>query len=67
LLKPERISIGDEGFKNKAEKRMNELVQATNILVIASHSREVILQTCNRAIWLEHGKFAWMLMSIRLH
>ena len=31
-------------------------VQATNILIIASHSREVILQTCNRAIWLEHWR-----------
>jgi predicted ABC-type ATPase len=42
--------------KHKAELRMTELVQSTNILVIASHSRGVILQTFNRAIWLEHGK-----------
>jgi lipopolysaccharide transport system ATP-binding protein len=56
LLMDEWLSVGDEGFKHKAEQRMTELVQATNILVIASHSREVILHTCNRAIWLEHGK-----------
>ncbi|WP_305267862.1 ABC transporter ATP-binding protein [Methylobacter sp.] len=56
LLMDEWLSVGDERFKHKAEKRMAELVQATNILVIASHSREIILQTCNRAIWLEHGK-----------
>jgi lipopolysaccharide transport system ATP-binding protein len=56
LLMDEWLSVGDEGFKHKAEQRMTELVQATNILVIASHSREVILQTCNRAIWLEHGR-----------
>jgi len=31
-------------------------VRKTNILIIASHSKEQILQTCNRAIWLEHGK-----------
>jgi lipopolysaccharide transport system ATP-binding protein len=35
---------------------MTALVQTTNILVIASHSREIILKTCNRVIWLEHGK-----------
>jgi lipopolysaccharide transport system ATP-binding protein len=56
LLMDEWLSVGDQGFKHKAEERMRELVQATNILVIASHSRELVLETCNRAIWLEHGK-----------
>lgn len=56
LLMDEWLSVGDEGFKHKAEARMNELVQSTNILVIASHSRDLILHTCNRVIWLEHGK-----------
>lgn len=56
LLMDEWLSVGDEGFKQKAEVRLRELVQATNILVIASHSRELITATCNRAIWLEHGK-----------
>jgi lipopolysaccharide transport system ATP-binding protein len=56
LLMDEWLSVGDEGFKHKAEIRMAELVQATNILVIASHSRELVLRTCNRVIWLEHGK-----------
>ena len=56
LLMDEWLSIGDEGFKHKAEIRMTELVQATNILVIASHSRDLILHTCNRVIWLDHGK-----------
>ncbi len=56
LLMDEWLSVGDEGFKHKAEMRMTELVQATNILVLASHSRELILHVCNRVIWLEHGK-----------
>jgi len=56
LLMDEWLSVGDEGFKHKAEERMTELVQSTNILVIASHSRDLVLHTCNRAIWLEHGK-----------
>ncbi|GLC98055.1 putative o-antigen/lipopolysaccharide transport ATP-binding protein ABC transporter RfbE [Cupriavidus sp. TA19] len=56
LLMDEWLSVGDEGFRHKAESRMKELVQATNILVIASHSRELVQHTCNRAIWLEHGK-----------
>jgi lipopolysaccharide transport system ATP-binding protein len=56
LLMDEWLSVGDEGFKQKAEVRLRELVQATNILVIATHARDLIAATCNRAIWLEHGK-----------
>jgi lipopolysaccharide transport system ATP-binding protein len=56
LLMDEWLSVGDEGFKHKAEARMSELVRSTNILVIASHSRELVLHTCNRIIWLEHGR-----------
>ncbi|MFJ2713324.1 ABC transporter ATP-binding protein [Pseudomonas sp. NPDC087346] len=56
LLMDEWLSVGDESFKHKAEVRMTELVQSTNILVIATHSRELIMHTCNRVIWLEHGK-----------
>lgn len=56
LLMDEWLSVGDEGFKHKAEDRLNELVNSTRILVIASHSRSLIEKTCNKAIWLEHGK-----------
>jgi lipopolysaccharide transport system ATP-binding protein len=56
LLMDEWLSVGDEGFRRKAEARISELVQSTNILVIASHSKEVVMNTCNRAIWLERGK-----------
>ncbi|MHA6129404.1 ABC transporter ATP-binding protein [Pseudomonas fluorescens group sp. PF-1] len=56
LIMDEWLSVGDEGFKHKAEARMTDLVKATNILIIASHSRELVMHTCNRVIWLEHGK-----------
>lgn len=56
LLMDEWLSVGDEGFRVRAEARMNELVESTHILVIASHSRDLIRETCNRVIWLEHGK-----------
>ena len=56
LLMDEWLSVGDESFKNKAEARLEELVSSTKILVIASHSRELITSTCNRVIWLEHGQ-----------
>jgi lipopolysaccharide transport system ATP-binding protein len=56
LLMDEWLSVGDESFKHKAEARMSELVQSTEILVLATHSRDLLLHTCNKALWLEHGR-----------
>ena len=56
LVMDEWLSVGDEGFRQKAEKKLNKMVEGANILIIASHSIDLILNTCNRAIWLEHGK-----------
>jgi lipopolysaccharide transport system ATP-binding protein len=55
LLMDEWLSVGDENFKHKAEARLVKLVEATKILVIASHSRDLIKSTCNRVLWMEHG------------
>lgn len=56
LLMDEWLSVGDKGFIKKAEGRMSELVASTNILIIATHSRDLLLDMCNKAIWLEHGR-----------
>jgi len=56
LLMDEWLSVGDEGFQERAEARLVELVRSTNILVIASHSRDLLSSVCNRLIWLEHGR-----------
>lgn len=56
LLMDEWLSVGDEGFRHRAEARLTSMIEATQILVLASHSRELIMNTCNRFIWLEHGK-----------
>lgn len=56
LLMDEWLSVGDASFNEKAEKRLNDLVQSSRILVIASHSRELIERTCSRAMWFEHGQ-----------
>lgn len=55
LLMDEWISVGDEGFKLKAENRLNETVNQTKVLVMASHSKEILEKTCNKILWLEHG------------
>ena len=55
LLMDEWLSVGDHVFKRKAENRLAELVNETKILVIASHSRQLIEKNCNRVLWLENG------------
>lgn len=56
LLMDEWLSVGDAAFNQKAEQRLNDLVKSSRILVIASHSRELIERTCNRVMWFEHGR-----------
>ena len=56
LLMDEWLSVGDAAFNEKAEQRLSDLVKSSRILVIASHSRELIERTCNRAMWFEHGR-----------
>lgn len=56
LLMDEWLAVGDEEFKGKMEKRMIDVVRGTSILVIATHSRDLLLKLCNRALWLKHGQ-----------
>jgi lipopolysaccharide transport system ATP-binding protein len=56
LLMDEWLSVGDADFQHKAEARLRELVSETKILVIATHSKELVESVCNRVIWLEHGQ-----------
>ena len=56
LLMDEWLSVGDEDFSSQAEARITTLVQSASILVIASHSRQLLEDLCTRIIWLEHGK-----------
>lgn len=56
LVMDEWLSTGDEDFKDRANKRLRDIVDSTKILILASHSRELLLNNCNRVIWLEHGK-----------
>lgn len=56
LVMDEWLSMGDEDFKERAEQRMKSVVHSTEILVLASHSPELLMANCSRLIWLEHGR-----------
>lgn len=56
LLMDEWLSVGDAEFTEKAEKRMKEVVSGAGILVLASHSADLIASECNMVLHLEHGR-----------
>ncbi|MHB1287538.1 MAG: ABC transporter ATP-binding protein [Leptospirales bacterium] len=56
LLMDEWLSVGDADFVKKAEDRLKNLVFKTPILVMASHSPEILKDVCNRVLRLEGGK-----------
>ena len=55
LLMDEWLGAGDIGFVEKAEARLVELVGGAAILVLASHSEEIVRRTCNKAVLLKQG------------
>jgi ABC-type polysaccharide/polyol phosphate transport system ATPase subunit len=56
LILDEWLSAGDTAFKKKATDRMREFVSQAGILVMASHSRQLILDNCDTALWLDNGR-----------
>jgi lipopolysaccharide transport system ATP-binding protein len=56
LLMDEWLSVGDADFVAHAESRLKTLVDASSILVLASHSEETIRDHCNMIVRLEHGE-----------
>ncbi|MGO9121794.1 MAG: ABC transporter ATP-binding protein [Desulfomonilaceae bacterium] len=56
LLIDEVISAGDHLFMKKAEQRLKELTTATKILIVASHSVDVIRDFCNKCGLLRDGR-----------
>lgn len=56
ILMDEWIAAGDEAFIEKANARLQALVDRAHIIVIASHSRATLQRICNRGLLLEGGR-----------
>jgi lipopolysaccharide transport system ATP-binding protein len=54
ILMDEWLSVGDSNFLIKAEKRLQDYIKKSSILVIASHSEELISKLTNQTLRLEH-------------
>ncbi len=56
LLIDEVLAVGDMAFQIKARARMRELMSASRLMVVVSHDLNTIKDTCNRVLWMKHGK-----------
>jgi len=56
VLMDEWLSVGDDRFSLRAQERLHALLDRTSILVLASHSRDLIRKSCNKVVLLEQGK-----------
>ena len=59
LLLDEGISAGDANFMDKANERLDHFISKAGILVLASHSTELVRRLCNKAVLMEHGRLLW--------
>jgi ABC-type polysaccharide/polyol phosphate transport system ATPase subunit len=56
LLMDEWVLAGDGRFMEKARRRIEAFTQKAEILVLVSHSLDILRQWCDRILWLEGGK-----------
>jgi ABC-2 type transport system ATP-binding protein len=56
LVLDEMIGAGDAAFLARANARLKTFLERAGILVIASHSIQILRQWCNKAMLLEQGK-----------
>lgn len=56
LLMDEGIGAGDARFARKAKERVEGFLQKARIMVVASHSNELIKDLCNKAVLMQSGR-----------
>jgi ABC-type polysaccharide/polyol phosphate transport system ATPase subunit len=57
LIVDEVLSVGDTAFQFKCSKRIGSYRDQGTTIMLVSHSMDLIEKMCDRAAWLERGKF----------
>ena len=55
LILDEVLSVGDMFFREKSMERIKQMIHGGSTVLIVSHSPDVIIKNCNRAVWIEKG------------
>lgn len=57
MLVDEVLSVGDEHFRKKSYKRMEELMMSNRTVLIVSHATDTLKKFCDEILWINDGKF----------
>jgi len=55
LLIDEVLAVGDASFQEKCRETMASFSRAGKSLLFVSHSAAAVRETCQRALWIDHG------------
>src|SRR5262249_48988405 len=56
LLVDEVLSVGAMAFQQKAARRMREMIERAQVIVMVSHDLESLATFCDRGVWMDHGR-----------
>ena len=60
LIIDEALSVGDILFQQKCSRRLKELIAKGVTLLVVTHDTAFVLNMCQRAMWLERGRMAYV-------
>lgn len=56
LLVDEVLAVGDENFQRKCAVRIGEFRQSGTTILLVTHDTNAVIEMCERALWLDHGR-----------
>lgn len=60
MLVDEVLSVGDERFRKKSYRKMEELMLSNRTVLIVSHATDTLKKFCDRVLWINEGKYIKM-------
>ena len=57
MLVDEVLSVGDERFRKKSYKKMEELMLSDRTVLIVSHATDTLQKFCNKILWINDGQY----------
>lgn len=60
MLVDEVLSVGDEHFRKKSYKKMEELMRSNRTVLIVSHATDTLKKFCDRILWINDGKLVML-------
>ena len=55
MLVDEVLSVGDEHFRKKSYKKMEELMLSNRTVLIVSHATDTLKKFCDSVLWINDG------------